>query len=152
MRKFKIMAKSAGGVLLAALLVGMALTACRRTPDEAQVRAAIAAAVQAAETGSGSDLGALLTSDFDGNAGELDRRGLLRMVVGAKLRGERLGATTGPVTVDPRGDRLVANFSVTLTGGGRVLPDRLGVYRVETDWRRDGGRWRCYRAAWQRAL
>lgn len=138
--------------LLAAVLIGASLAACQRAPDEAQVRDAVAAATQAAEAGSASDLGALLTDDFDGNAGELDRRDLLRMVAGLALRGERVGATTGPVEVERRGDRFVARFSVTLTSGGRVLPDRLGVYRVEADWRRDGRHWRCYTATWTRTL
>lgn len=138
--------------LLAAVLIGATLAACQRTPDEAQVRAAVAAAAQAATAGSASDLGALLTDDFDGNAGDLSRRDLLRMVAGLALRGEHLGVVTGPVEVKPRGDRLVARFGVTLTSGGRVLPDRLGVYRVETGWRRDGRHWRCYTASWTRTL
>ena len=138
--------------LLAAVLIGAMLTACDHAPEEAQVRDAVTAAAQAAEAGSASDLGALLTDDFDGNAGDLGRRDLLRMVAGLALRGERVGATTGPVEVERRGDRLVARFSVTLTSGGRVLPNRLGVYRVETGWRRDGRHWRCYTATWARAL
>lgn len=139
-------------LLVMTMLIGVPITACRRTPDEVQVRAAIAAGAQAAQAGSASDLGAVLTDDFDGNAGELGRRDLVRMVAGLALRGEHVGATTGPIAIERRGDRLVADFTVTLTSGGRVLPDRLGVYRVETAWRREGGHWRCYRATWKRSL
>ncbi|TAL72501.1 MAG: hypothetical protein EPN56_12760 [Rhodanobacter sp.] len=139
-------------LLVMTMLIGVPITACRRTPDEVQVRAAIAAGAQAVQAGSASDLGAVLTDDFDGNAGELGRRDLVRMVAGLALRGEHVGATTGPIAIERRGDRLVADFTVTLTSGGRVLPDRLGVYRAETAWRREGGHWRCYRAAWKRSL
>lgn len=141
-----------GFFLLAAMLLASAVVGCRRTPNEVQVRHAIAAAAQAAQAGSASDLGAVLSDDFDGNAGELGRRDLMRMVAGLALRGEHVGVAVGPVAVEPRGERFVADFSVTLTSGGRVLPDRLGVYRVQTAWRREGRHWRCYSARWKRSL
>ncbi len=68
------------GLLVVLALCVLALSGCRRTPDEEQVREAIAAVAQAAEAGSASDVGTPLSEDFDGNAGELDRRGLTGMV------------------------------------------------------------------------
>ena len=140
--------------LLAVLaLLSTCLTACRRTPDEAQVREAIAAVAKAAEAGSASDVGASLSEEFDGNAGSLDRRGLVNMVRMLALRGEHIGVTMGPVSIEPRGERLLATFTVTLTsGGGRLLPDQLGVYQVESAWRNEDGTWRCYTAKWKRAV
>ncbi|HJW05697.1 MAG TPA: hypothetical protein VJ527_04300, partial [Rhodanobacter sp.] len=82
-------------LIVLALLV-LALPACRRTPDEAQVRAAIVSAAHAAETGSASGVGESLSEDFDGNAGALDRRGLTGMVRLLALRGEHVGVTMGP--------------------------------------------------------
>ncbi|EIL96697.1 hypothetical protein RHOFW104T7_05020 [Rhodanobacter thiooxydans] len=134
------------------LLLALALPACGRTPDEAQVRAAIASIAQAAEAGSASDVGALLSDDFDGNGGQLDRRGLTSMIRLPALRGEHIGVTMGPVSVEPRGERMVASFTVTLTSGGKLLPDQLGVYQVESAWRKEGGSWRCYTASWEHSL
>jgi hypothetical protein len=134
-----------------ALLV-LALPACHRTPDEAQVREAIAAVAQAAEAGSASDVGAPLSEDFDGNAGTLDRRGLTGMVRLLALRGEHIGVTMGPVSIEHRGERMVATFTVTLTSGGRLLPDQLGLYQVESAWRKEDGEWRCYTASWKRTM
>lgn len=134
------------------VLFALALPACRRTPDEAQVRAAIASIAQAAEAGSASDVGAPLSEDFDGNAGQLDRRGLTGMIRLLALRGEHVGVTMGPVSVEPRGERMVASFTVTLTSGGRLLPDQLGVYQVESAWRKEDGAWRCYTASWKHSL
>lgn len=135
-----------------AALVALTLAGCQRTPDEARVRMAIAQAADAAMAGDASGLASVFTDDFDGNHGELDRRAVKRMVAALALRGEHLGVTTGPVSVERRGQRLVATFTVTLTSGGRWLPDHLGVYRVESGWRRDGSHWRCYTATWTHAL
>src|SRR3546814_11347657 len=82
----------------------------------------------------------------------LDRRRLMAMVGLLKLRGESIGVLLGPVSVEPRGERMVATFTVTLSSGGRLLPDRLGLYRVTSGWRKEGGAWSCYTARWERYL
>lgn len=128
------------------------MAGCHHTPDEEQVRHAIAAVASAAEAGHAGGVTAPLSDDFDGNAGELDRRSLGNMVRLLHLRGEKIGVTTGPVTIEHRGERMVASFPTTLTSGGHVLPDHLGVYTVETAWRNEDGAWRCYSASWKRGL
>ena len=137
--------------MLAAVLA-LALSGCRRTPDDVQVRAAIVALAHAAETGAASDVAAPLSDDFDGNAGELDRQQLIRMVQLLALRGEHIGVTMGPIAIEPRGERMLATLTVTLSSGSHLLPDQLGVYRVESAWRREGGRWRCYSATWKQSI
>ena len=140
-------------IQLCALLWCVAmLGACHRTPDEERIRAAISSTARAAEAGSASGVGEWLSEEFDGNAGELDRRRLIAMVGLLKLRGERIGVVLGPVSVEPRGERLVATFTVTLSSGGRLLPDQLGLYRVTSGWRKEGGDWRCYTASWERSI
>lgn len=135
-----------------ALAVALALVACRRTPDEQRVRAAVAAAVSAAEANEPRGVLALVSDDFDGNRGALDRAGLAGLLRLQLLRGQRVHVLTGPIEVERRGERLLARFTLTLGGGERMLPERAGVYRVETAWRRDDGDWRCYSATWERTL
>ena len=139
-------------LLTAFALFALGLSACRHTPDEQQVREAIAAVAQAAEAGAASDVGVPLSDDFDGNAGELDRRELTNMVRFLALRGEHIGVTMGPVSIEHRGERMVATFTVTLTSGGKLLPDQLGLYQVESAWRKDDGKWRCYTASWKHSM
>ncbi len=134
-------------VLLAAPLAG-----CHRVPAEAAVRQAIASAEHAAEVPDPGAFEDLLSEDFSGNRGEADRRQLVNLLRMARLRGETIHVLTGPVTVEPRGDRFVATFTVTLTSGGRLLPSEMGVYRVESAWRREQGDWVCYSASWSRPL
>jgi hypothetical protein len=141
-------------ILVAGALVLLALTlpGCRRAPDETQVREAIAVMAQAAEAGSAGDVGKPLSEDFDGNAGRLDRRGLTGMIRLLALRGDHVGVTMGPVSTERRGERIVATFTVTLSSGGKLLPDQLGVYRVESAWRHEDGDWHGYTATWERVM
>jgi hypothetical protein len=128
------------------------LAACHRTPDEQQVREAIGSIAQAAEAGAAGDVGAPLSGDFDGNAGELDRHGLTNMVRLLALRGEHIGVTMGPVSIEHRSERMVASFAVTLTSGSKLIPDQLGLYKVESAWRKEDGKWECYTASWKHSM
>ncbi|QNK01031.1 hypothetical protein [Dyella telluris] len=129
-------------------LLAVALAACHRTPDESRVRQGIEKAEHAAEQADASALDDVLSEDFDGNQGEMQRRQLLGLLRAASFRGETIHALTGPIDVEQHGDRYVARFTVTLTSGGRMLPSNMGIYKVETGWRKDGREWRCYSATW----
>ena len=135
---------------LAVLFV--ALAGCRHTLDETRVREAIASVEQAAERADAGGVVEPLSEDFDGNGGRLERKDLANLIRLARLRGEHVGVTLGPISVERRGERLVASFTASLTQGSRLLPDAAGVYQVETAWRREGDEWRCYSATWKRQL
>ncbi|MDF3981132.1 hypothetical protein P3W23_03845 [Luteibacter sp. PPL554] len=128
------------------------MAACHRTADDVQVRKAIAESAAAAEAGHAGDTVAALTDDFDGNTGQLDKPSLANLLRVTAIRGQTVHAVIGPVSVERRGDRRVATFTVTLAAGQGVLPDQAGVYRVDTGWRKDDGTWRCFTASWRRSL
>jgi ketosteroid isomerase-like protein len=137
-------------VLLLGVVIG--LLVYHRTPDEKLIRQSIDAAVQAVEQADASALIAQLTDDFDGNKGAMTRQDVANPLRLARLRGETLHAVVGPVDVQKRGERYVADFTVTLTSGGKVFPAQLGAYKVEAAWRKDGREWRCYEATWTQQL
>ena len=143
-----LMVRSLG--LLAALALGVA--GCHRAPDEVLIRQAIDTAAQATEQMDASALAGQLTDDFDGNSGSMNRQDIGNVLRVARLRGETLHVVLGPVDVQPRGDRYVADFTVTLTSGGKLFPAQLGVYKVESAWRREGHDWRCYESTWTQQL
>ena len=143
-----LMVRSLG--LLAALALGVA--GCHRAPDEVLIRQAIDTAAQVTEQMDASALAGQLTDDFDGNSGSMNRQDIGNVLRVARLRGETLHAVLGPVDVQPRGDRYVADFTVTLTSGGKLFPAQLGVYKVESAWRREGHDWRCYESTWTQQL
>ena len=136
--------------LLALMLV--VLAGCHRAPDEVLIRQAIDKTVQATEQVDASAAVAALTDDFDGNSGTMTRQDIANLLRAAKFRGETLHAVSGPVDVQPRGERYVASFTITLTSGGKLFPSEAGVYKVETAWRREGREWRCYNATWTQQL
>ena len=126
----------------------IALASCHRTPDEERIRQAIAAGSQAAEQADAGALADMLSDDLDGNGGQTGKRELTGLLRAAKFRGETIHALIGPIDVEQRGDRYVAKFSVTLTSGGKLLPAQMGVYQVESGWRREGKAWVCFTATW----
>jgi hypothetical protein len=136
--------------LLAILAAGA--TGCHRTPDEVLIRQAIEKAARGAEQVDASAVTGQLADDFDGNSGTMTRKDIGDLLRVASFRGETLHAVLGPVDVTPRGDRYVADFTVTLTSGGKLFPSQLGVYKVETAWKRDGHDWQCYEATWTQQL
>jgi len=137
-------------VLLLGVVVG--LIVYHRTPDEKLVRQSIDALAQATEQTDASALTAQLTDDFDGNSGTVTGQDMANLLRLARLRGETLHAVLGPIDVEKRGERYVADFTATLTSGGHVFPAQLGVYKVEAAWRKDSGTWRCYQATWTQQL
>jgi hypothetical protein len=130
----------------------MLVAGCHRAPDEVLIRQAIDKATQAAEQVDASAVVEPLTEDFDGNHGDMARQDIGNLLRAAKFRGETLHAVLGPVDVQPRGERYVASFTVTLTSGGKLFPSQLGVYKGETAWRKEGHDWRCYSATWTQPL
>jgi hypothetical protein len=130
----------------------LTLSACHHAPDETLVRKAIAAVARAAEAGAAGDVVAPLVDDFDGNGGELNRGELRNMVRLMTLRGDHISVILGPISIEHHGERMVARFTVTLSSGGKLLPDQLGVYKVESAWKEEAGDWRCYTASWTRSI
>ena len=129
-----------------------AAAGCHRAPDEVLIRQAIDQLAQATERVDASAIVDPLTDDFDGNSGAMSRRDIANLLRAARFRGETLHAILGPVDVQARGERFVANFTVTLSSGGRLFPSQLGMYKVETAWRREGRDWRCYAATWTQQI
>lgn len=125
---------------IAPLLLGLLiLSACSHPADEEQVRTAVKSAASAAEATDAGSFGDYLDKDFVGNDGDVEKRQLTGLLRLQRLRGERVSVLLGPIDVERRGQRLVATFTVTLGGGGKLLPKRLGVYHVESAWRHDSG-------------
>lgn len=129
------------------------LVACHRTPDEQRIRESIAVMQRSVEAGQPHDFMSYVTKDFTGNAGALDRDGLMNILRVEVLRNEKAGVALGPIDVDLQGDRATVHVTATLTGGaGGLLPDRASVYAITSGWRREGSDWRCYNAAWEQRL
>lgn len=133
------------------MLVVLVLAACQRAPAEQQIRQAIDAAVTAARANDTHGVLAVVSDDFSGNDGELDRRGLRQLLAVRVLRQDKTGVLIGPVSFEHKGDRVIAKFNLVLTGGkpGDLLPTQSVIYAMTTAWRLEGSHWRCYNARWE---
>lgn len=136
----------------ALLLVVWALAGCHRVPAEQQVREAIETAAAAARANDTHGVLDVVSDDFIGNEGDLDRRGLRQLLAVRALRGDKTGLLIGPVSFEHKGERIIAKFNLVLTGGrpGDLLPNESAIYAMSTAWRREGREWRCYSAEWTR--
>ena len=133
------------------VLAMLVLAACHRAPAEQQIRQAIDAAATAARANDTRGVLAVVSEDFSGNDGEMDRHGLRQLLAVRALRQDKTSLLIGPVSFEHRGDRIIARFNLVLTGGqsGDLLPDRSAIYAMITAWRREGSHWRCYNAYWE---
>ena len=132
------------------LLSAIALCACHQTPDEVQIRQSIANGQRAVKQGDAAMLRKLLSEDFVSENDQASAADLLNMLQLAHLRGESVDVQMGAITLEPRGDRYVANFSATLSSASGLLPDQMSIYKVTTGWRHVDGEWRCYTLNWER--
>ena len=149
-RDLKVLRTFAGLAFLCVL--AMLCVGCHRTSDEVQVREAITAAATAARDNDADGVLGTTSDDFIGHDGVMDRHGLRQMLALRALRHDSTGVLVGPITVERQGDRLVATFTLTLTGGrtDSLLPDQADLFDMTTAWRREGRHWRCYSANWRR--
>jgi ketosteroid isomerase-like protein len=134
-------------------IIALLLAGCHRTPDEQRIRDAVAAMQAAVEARDPRGFMRHVSADFTGNDGQADRDGLHNLLRAQVLRNESVGVTLGPIDVDLQGDRATVGVTVTLTGGsGGLLPEHGSIYSIVSGWKREGGEWKCFNAAWKQKL
>lgn len=134
------------------VLVLMALAACSPTPPEQRLRESMAGLQASLEARDAAGISEWLAEDFVGPDG-LDREGARRLARMMFLRHRDVGAGLGPAEVTLQEGHATVRFTAALSGGsGRMLPDAMQVFDVETGWREDDGEWRMTSARWTPAL
>lgn len=136
--------------LLALVLAMATLCGCSTEPAEQRLRATIGDMEAAVESGDVGGFLAGVSSDFNGNGGEYDRRRLHAMLRAISLRHRDVGVVLGPLDITLHGDdRATVGVDAVVTGGsGGLLPESARRLRVDSGWRLEGGDWRCISARW----
>ncbi|HET6603711.1 MAG TPA: nuclear transport factor 2 family protein [Xanthomonadaceae bacterium] len=143
-------ARVSGGLLLAVALA--AAGGCARSPTEQALRERIGAMQAAVERREVSAFIEGVDEDFVG-VGGMDRDSLRNLVRIHVLRNARIGATTGPLSVQVEGEVATVDFDAVLTGSqGTLIPERAQAYRIRTHWRFEDGDWRVVVADWEPVL
>ncbi|MGH8109450.1 MAG: nuclear transport factor 2 family protein [Arenimonas sp.] len=137
-----------GGLLL---LLCLGLSGCSKPAPEQALRDSIQKMEQAAVKKDADEFFEYFAEDFSGSDG-MDRENFRRYVQLIWLRNKDIGVQIGPLDVKMMDDRATVNFTVALTGGQGLLPDRGQIYQVQTGWRQQGDEWRLISATWKPAL
>jgi len=127
------------------------LTGCSKPPPEQALRETIGKLEQAALKKDGGEFFEYFADDFSGSDG-LDRESFRRYVQLVWLQNKDVGVQMGPLDVKLMQDRATVDFTVALSGGQGLLPDRGQIYQVQTGWRMDGDDWRLISATWKPVL
>ncbi|MCF7220321.1 nuclear transport factor 2 family protein [Marilutibacter chinensis] len=122
---------------------------CRRDDPEAALLATLVDVQTALEKRDAAALGGALAADFVGPEG-LDADGAERMARAMFLRYRNVDVSVGPPAVAMTGGHATVKFEAMLTGGqGRILPDAVRVYSIESGWRLEGDDWRLTSIHWE---
>ena len=145
-RKYRFGKAMVAASIVAASLAGVACT--ERTTPEAQVRAVVAAAEDAAERRDHGDLMALVSDEFQGGDGE-DVRELSRLLRGYLVANPSIEVATRIDSIEfPYDDLARVRVTVGTLGRDGVLDFAADAQSVELELERNGGDWRVTRAEW----
>ncbi len=136
--------------VLLALLMALSVGACQRSDPEASLRKTIAEMQAAAEAREPRAFADHVSADFIGSPGDLDRDGLRNLLRGVLLSQQKVGVTLGPIEVKLYGDdRARVSTTVLVSGDGGMLAGNSDRLTIQSDWRVEGGEWRCIAATWE---
>jgi len=121
---------------------------CSRSTPEQKLRATIAEMQIAAESREPRAFIEHVSEDFIGSPGELDREGLRNFLRGLLLGQQKVGVALGPIEVKLYGDDRAHLETTALVTGTRGVLDGDSL-SISSDWRLEGGEWRCIAASWQ---
>ncbi len=135
-------------------LLALVLVGCGEAPDhETRILQHIERMIEAIESGDIGDFMAPIADDFLAADGRIDRRALALMARRERLARDAVRVRRVDTRVELVGEqRARASFNALATGGSGLLPDEGRLWRVETGWRLDAGRWRLISARWEPAL
>ena len=122
------------------VLLCLCLIACSKPAPEQALRDTIGQLQQAAIKKDASAFFEPFAADFSGSDG-LDRDNFHRYVQLIWLKHKDIGVNTGPLDVTLMDDRATVNFTVALSGGQGLIPDKGPTYQGKQVWRPEGDKW-----------
>ena len=142
-----------GMIWMCLTLAMLGIAGCHHTPDEQRIRDTVVAMQAALEARDPRTFISHVSADFTGNDGQVAANGCHTLWRAKVLRKYAMGVPRGPIAGNFKGPRAPVRVTATFTGGsGGLLPERGSIYSITSGWKREGGEWRCYNAAWQQKL
>jgi len=130
------------------LLLSLLAAGCERTDDETALRMSVETMQAALESHRADTFMEHVADDYsDSNGGDI--RTLRKLLLFHFLRNKTIHVFITAQQYDLQGSLAEISFNATLTGGENLMPERARIYTVRTRWRKQGGRWKIYHAAWE---
>ena len=139
-------------LLISNLLIASLLGGCSDSPAEEVIKNHVESLAEAIETKQADTALDFFHENFVSEKGQ-NKEWVKRTMLIHTIRHDEIGLILSNISVellDPGTAR--ASFHVIATGGRGIIPDDGGAYRVETEWRDDGGDWQLVFAKWKKAL
>jgi len=136
------------GYLLAGALLILLAAGCERTDDETALRMAVDAMQAAIEARKADTFMQHIADDYQDAQGG-DVKTLRRLLLFHFLRNRNISVYITGKKLELLGNLAEVSFNATLTGGENLMPERARIYTVKTRWRKQGGQWIIYHAAWE---
>lgn len=135
---------------LVVLLLVMLLGCSEPESAEAMVATKIEQIQQGIESKSADDVLDNIYDQF-GTAKGQDKQWIKRTLAFYMLRHQAINTVITSIQVEVESiDSAKAQFNALLTGGEGLIPQRGALYRVQTDWRIEGGEWVLVYADWEK--
>jgi hypothetical protein len=137
--------------IAAGLTLYLLLTACSdKLSVEQHIIANLRNMETAAEQGEHFEFMDYVSESFNGQYGSLDRRGFHRFMIFQLNQNRRLHAQFFPIKVqEVSSNQASAQFSLLVTGGVGLLPDRGQFFNVKTQWLYINDEWLLDNAEWE---
>ena len=128
------------------------MTGCSESPAEDVIKSHVKALAEAIETKQTESAVDFFHDNFVTEKGQ-DKQWVQRTMLLHTIRHDKIQLVLSNISVellDTHTSRAV--FHVLATGGRGLIPDQGSAYRMETEWRLEGGDWQLVFAKWKKAL
>lgn len=124
---------------------------CSQTPTEEAIRNNLEALETRIEEKKTAGALELFHSNFN-TAKNFDKDWVKRTLLFHQVRHQNIEIVVTNVVVEPKDDyTAIARFNAVATGGQGLIPDQGALYKIETEWRKEGSDWLLIYAKWERS-
>lgn len=134
--------------MLATALMTLVLAACgpAATPEQA-ISENIEILEASIENKQPDELLELIHDNFGTKTG-YDKLWVKRTMAFYMLKHKTINIVTSGMEIEVDNDQATAYFTALITGGEGLIPQQGAIYNIETDWRRQNGKWLLIYASW----
>jgi len=141
-------------VLVFCFLLFSFLSGCHKEPEQEKVKRVIETVQKAAEEKEIKKITATISKSYSDAQGN-NHAALHRMLIGYFYQFPKIAVYISNLTITVQNETATARFEAVLTSKGAdpspaILPESLGVYSFDVQFRKESGEWLVATAKWER--